>query len=175
MEQNPVSRAVTNAGTFAVQATLGAETTKVIGVVRAADGSGNLLTSTSNALDINIKSGSIANTSFAVTNSGTFAVQAAQSGSWTTGTTSAVINVGQKTVSTTAVQISASSTVPTNGILIGALSTNSASIFVGGSGVTTSNGVELQPGASIPFTANLNTLYIISAASTSDVVWYNVT
>lgn len=56
MEQNPASRAVTNAGTFAVQATLSAETTKVIGVVRTADGSGNLLTSTANALDVNIKS-----------------------------------------------------------------------------------------------------------------------
>ena len=53
------SHAVTNAGTFAVQAasTLAAETTKVIGVVRTADGSGNLLTSTTNALDVNIKSG----------------------------------------------------------------------------------------------------------------------
>lgn len=52
---------------FSVNATLSAETTKVIGVVRTADGSGNLLTSTANALDINIKSGSIANTSFAAT------------------------------------------------------------------------------------------------------------
>lgn len=52
---------------FSVNATLSAETTKVIGVVRNADGSGNLLTSTANALDINIKSGSIANTSFAAT------------------------------------------------------------------------------------------------------------
>lgn len=39
-------------------ATLSAETTKVIGTVRTADGSGNLLTSTANALDVNIKSGS---------------------------------------------------------------------------------------------------------------------
>lgn len=73
---------------FSVNATLSAETTKVIGVVRNADGSGNLLTSTANALDINIKSGSIANTTFAVTQgtaanlnatvvgTGTFAVQA---------------------------------------------------------------------------------------------------
>lgn len=54
---------VTNAGTFAVQAaaTLAAETTKVIGVVRNADGSGNLLTSTGAALDVNIKSGANAN------------------------------------------------------------------------------------------------------------------
>lgn len=52
---------------FSVNATLSAETTKVIGVTRTADGSGNLLTSTTNALDINIKSGSIANTTFAAT------------------------------------------------------------------------------------------------------------
>ena len=36
---------------------LTAETTKAIGVVRAADGAGNLLTSTGQALDVNIKSG----------------------------------------------------------------------------------------------------------------------
>lgn len=42
---------------FSVNSTLSVETTKVIGVVRTADGSGNLLTSTGNALDINIKSG----------------------------------------------------------------------------------------------------------------------
>ena len=141
------------------------------------DYTGNGIHSTSNALNVsaNITGGSIANTSFAVTNAGTFAAQAAQSGSWTVGTTSAAINVGQTTVSTSAVQVSASSTVPTNGILIGGLSANSASIFVGGSGVTTSNGVELLPGSSLPFTCNLNTLYIISAASTTDKIWYNVT
>lgn len=50
---------------FSVNATLSAETTKVIGVTRTADGSGNLLTSTANALDINIKSGNP--TSIAVT------------------------------------------------------------------------------------------------------------
>jgi hypothetical protein len=38
MEQNPASRAVTNAGTFAVQATLAAETTKVIGTVNVSAG-----------------------------------------------------------------------------------------------------------------------------------------
>jgi hypothetical protein len=36
---------------------LAAETTKVIGVTRSADGTGNLLTSTAGALDINVKSG----------------------------------------------------------------------------------------------------------------------
>lgn len=42
-----------------VQVTLGAETTKVIGVVRTADGAGNLLTSTGQALDVNLKTSSI--------------------------------------------------------------------------------------------------------------------
>lgn len=45
--QAPPSQAVTNAGTFAVQATLAAETTKVIGTVRTADGAGNLYTTNS--------------------------------------------------------------------------------------------------------------------------------
>jgi hypothetical protein len=58
---------ITVDGTVSANATLAAETTKVIGVTRSADGSGNLLTSTTNALDVNIKSGSIANTSFTVT------------------------------------------------------------------------------------------------------------
>lgn len=40
-----------------VTSTLQAETTKAIGVTRTADGSGNLITSTANAIDINIKSG----------------------------------------------------------------------------------------------------------------------
>lgn len=96
-------------------------------------------------------------------------------GTTTASTASAVINVGQQTVSTSAVQISSTSTVPTNGILIGALSTNNVSIFIGGSGVTTSNGAEITPGSSLPFTCNLNTLYIISASSTTDKIWWNVT
>jgi len=92
----------------------------------------------------------------------------------TVGTTTAVVNVGQRTVNTTAVQVSASSTVPTNGIIIRALSTNAASIFVGGSGVTTSTGYELVAGESVSFTCNLNTLYIISVASTTDNICWNV-
>lgn len=73
---------VVGTGTFVVQAALNAETTKVIGVVRTADGSGNLLTSTAQALDINIKSGSIANTTFAAT----------QSGTWNIGTLTSITN-----------------------------------------------------------------------------------
>jgi hypothetical protein len=92
----------------------------------------------------------------------------------TVGTTSAAVNVNQQTVGTTAVRLTTTSTVPKNGIIIKAVSTNSAPIFVGGSGVTTSNGYELVAGESISFTCNLNTLYIISAASTTDKVCWNV-
>lgn len=92
----------------------------------------------------------------------------------TASTTSAVVNVGQKTVNTTPVQLSGSSTVPTNGIIVKALSTNLASIFVGPSGVTTSTGYELVAGEAISFTCNLNTLYIVSATSTTDKACYNV-
>lgn len=73
---------VVGTGTFVTQSTLAAETTKVIGVTRSADGSGNLITSTSNALDVNIKTPatlpvSLASVpSHAVTNAGTFVVQA---------------------------------------------------------------------------------------------------
>lgn len=69
---------VVGTGTFVTQSTLAAETTKVIGVVRNADGSGNLLTSTASALDINIKSGNPTSTT---ANQGT---AAALTGGWPT-------------------------------------------------------------------------------------------
>lgn len=158
------SFAVTNAGTFAVQATQSGTWTNTV------------TQATGSNLHVVTDSGTITTVSTvtavtAITN----ALPAGTNGIGNVGTVSAAVNVGQKTVNTTAVQISATSTVPTNGILIGALSTNAASIFVGGSGVTTTTGVELLPGASIPFTANLNTLFIISVASTTDKVWFNVT
>lgn len=53
-----IGHVITDA-TSVTAATLTAETTKVIGVVRTADGSGNLLTSTSNAMDVNLKTSSI--------------------------------------------------------------------------------------------------------------------
>lgn len=120
-----------------------------------------------------VRQATAANFNATVVGTGTFAVQAAQSGTWTSGTTSAVVNVGQQTSSTSAVQLSSTSTVPTNGIVVQAISSNIASVFIGGSGVTTSTGFELQPGQSVSFTANLNTLYIIGSNS-SDKVCYNI-
>lgn len=86
-------------------------------------------------------------------------------------TLSAVVNVGQTTSNTSAVQLSAVSTVPTNGIIVQALSGNTASVFIGSSGVSTSTGFELQAGQAAPFTANLNSLYVIGANNTDKVCW----
>ena len=89
----------------------------------------------------------------------------------TVGTTSAVVNVGQQTSNTSAVQLSASSTVPTNGIVIEALIANAAVVYIGGSGVTTSTGFQLSPGQSLTLTCNLNTIYVIGSNATDKVCW----
>jgi hypothetical protein len=91
--------------------------------------------------------------------------------SGTTGTTSAVVNVGQQTSNTSAVQLSSTSTVPTNGLIIQALSTNTASVFIGGSGVTTATGFELTSGSSLTIISNLNTIYVIGSNATDKVCW----
>lgn len=80
--------------------------------------------------------------------------------------------VGQTTSNTTAVQLSAVSTPATNGILVQALSTNTASVFIGGSGVATSSGFELQAGQAVPFTVdNITDLYVIGSNGTDKVCW----
>ena len=87
------------------------------------------------------------------------------------GTISAVVNVGQQTSNTSAVQLSATSTVPTNGIVIEALIANAAVVYIGGSGVTTSTGFQLSPGQSLTLTCNLNTIYVIGSNATDKVCW----
>ena len=93
------------------------------------------------------------------------------SGALAIGTASAVVNVGQQTSNTSAVQLSASSTVPTNGIVIEALIANAAVVYIGGSGVTTSTGFQLSPGQSLTLTCNLNTIYVIGSNATDKVCW----
>jgi hypothetical protein len=81
-------------------------------------------------------------------------------------------NVGQTTSNTSAIQLTASSIPAFNGMLIQAISTNAASVFIGGSGVTTSTGFELQAGQAVPFTAaNINLLYVIGSNNTDKVCW----
>jgi hypothetical protein len=65
---------------------------------------------------------------------------------------------------TTATQFGAQATL--SYVLIQALSTNTVSVWIGGSDVTTSKGVELTPGASLPFEVqNLNQLWHISSTT----------
>lgn len=76
----------------------------------------------------------------------------------------------RKTVTTSAAALS--SAVFTNGVILRALSSNAASVCIGGSGITTSNGYCLAPGEAISYgAANANQIYIIGA-NTSDVVMY---
>ena len=88
------------------------------------------------------------------------------------GSIQATVNIGQTTSAVTAVQLSASSTVPTNGLIIQALSTNTASVFIGNSGVTTANGFELTAGSSVTISpSNINLVYVIGTNATDKVCW----
>lgn len=118
---------VTDSGSV-TNATLSAETTKVIGTVRNADGSGNLLTSTTNALDVNIKSGSISNTSFAATQATASALNMTEANSSTIATNTTGLN---NTVGTTG------SAAPSKGILIqGSDGTYARNLYVSSTGTT---------------------------------------
>ncbi len=65
---------------------------------------------------------------------------------------------------TTATQFSAQAA--TQGVSVQALSTNTASVWIGGSDVTTSKGWELAPGSNVFISvANLNLLYHISTTT----------
>lgn len=80
--------------------------------------------------------------------------------------------VGQTTSNTSAVQLSGSSSPATNGIIVQAMSTNALSVFIGPSGVTSSNGFELQAGQASSFTTtNITGLYVIGGNNTDKVCW----
>lgn len=73
---------------------------------------------------------------------------------------------GQKTSTGTAVAISATSQPLTNGVIVQALSTNAGLVYIGGSGVLTTTGFQLQPGqATSTAVNNLNEVYVISVSS----------
>jgi|SRR5882762_7233099 len=81
----------------------------------------------------------------------------------------ALIN-NQQTATTSAVALPAG--VLDVGVILGGLSTNTVSIFVGGAGVTTATGIELQPGASVSAAINnTNKIYIICASGSPVVTW----
>lgn len=81
----------------------------------------------------------------------------------------AMVN-GQQTVTTSAVALP--SNVLEVGVILEALSTNTVSIFIGGPGVTTATGTELQPGASTSAAiANMSGLYVICASGSPVITW----
>lgn len=60
----------------------------------------------------------------------------------------------------------------TQGVIFEGLSTNTVSIFVGGPSVTTSTGIELQPGAALSAAvADVSDLYIVCASSSPVITW----
>lgn len=76
----------------------------------------------------------------------------------------------QQTVTTSAVALSAGAL--SEGVVLESLSTNTVSIFVGGTGVTTSTGYELTPGSSIGVSiSNTNKIFVICASSSPVVTW----
>jgi hypothetical protein len=79
---------------------------------------------------------------------------------------------GQKTSTGTAVAISGSSQPLTNGVIVQALSTNMGLVYIGGSGVTSSTGFQLQPGQATSIAINnTNAVYVI-AISSGDGICY---
>jgi hypothetical protein len=80
------------------------------------------------------------------------------------------ILAGQQAVTATAAALP--SNALTKGLCVEALSTNSISIFVGPSGVTTSTGIELPPKASYcPALSNSNELYVVASTTGASVTW----
>lgn len=75
---------------------------------------------------------------------------------------------GQQAATGTAAALPSGSLV--NGVIVQALSTNTASVYVGKTGVTTSTGFELQPGqATSVAVANLSDVFIVG--NTQSVCW----
>lgn len=88
------------------------------------------------------------------------------------GTTLDGVHVNQTTSNTSAVQLQAGSIPATNGIIVKALSTNTATVFVGDSGVTTANGYELTAGEPVALTAtNINVVYVTGSNGSDKVCW----
>ena len=83
----------------------------------------------------------------------------------------ATINHDTVTVGTTAVQLS--DIVVVEAVAVKALSTNTGIVYVGDSGVTTSNGFELTAGESLTVLIdNVDKIYVIASAASQNVRWF---
>lgn len=161
---------------FSVNATLSAETTKVIGVVRTADGSGNLLTSTGNALDVNIKTSAASNisTNIAQMNGVTVTMGNGASGTGVQRVTLASDSTGQVTLAAGTqiagkVGIDQTTAVTTNGVVIAPVSASAA-------GIAAVVSTALETGHIIKASAgNLYGLTVTSTSAAGMVLIFNST
>lgn len=82
-------------------------------------------------------------------------------------------NVGQTTSNSTAQRLNGGSSIAaTNGILVQGIAANTNNVYIGGSGVTSANGYELQPGQAVPFTVDdIADLYVIGGTGSDKVCW----
>lgn len=80
---------------------------------------------------------------------------------------------GQKTINTTAVQMTTTSHQCREGVLVRALDTNTGKVFIGyNSGVTTASGMPLNAGdASSRGIDNPNKIYLVADATGQKVAW----
>jgi hypothetical protein len=82
----------------------------------------------------------------------------------------ATILAGQQAVTATGTALA--SNALTHGLCVQALSTNSISVFVGPSGVTTSTGIELPAKSSYCIgVANSNAIYVVASTTGASVTW----
>ncbi len=81
-----------------------------------------------------------------------------------------VLVSGQQTVTGSAAALTSGAL--SEGVVLEALSSNTVSIFVGKSGVTTSTGYELQPGASIGIAvSNMDKIFVVCGSTSPVVTW----
>jgi hypothetical protein len=82
----------------------------------------------------------------------------------------ATILSGQQAVTASAVALASNALA--RGLCVEALSTNTISVFAGPSGVTTSTGIEITPGASYcPAVANSNAIFVIASSTGASITW----
>ena len=129
--------------------------------------------------------------SHAVTNAGTFAVQAAQSGTWNIGTVTtltgitnnvntvevaptAVLN-GKTTVTTAGTRVVLASSTTCKSVTIKALAANTGIIYVGSSTVSSANGFALVAGETVTLDiANLTTVNLDASVSGEGVTYVGI-
>lgn len=126
--------------------------------------------------------------SHAVTNVGTFAVQAAQSGTWNIGTLTSITNNvntvevapttiynGNKNVTTAGTRVTLASSQAVKSVTIKAKIANTGTIYVGDGSVASSNGFALAAGETLSLDlANLNTVNLDASVSGEGVTYIGV-